>query len=239
MNSVWNNAGNSLVQPGQQQQQHPQPAGGEDPFGPGGFGGPAPFDDDPFGSFGKTPQKQPSGVAVTPENGAAILRGMIRSFLANEQLQPGEEQCLEQGCSALGSEASAVAQNMVMISQSIMTVNEIGKENSEEKPEDPMKDMMGSLNDLMKGKTQAPAPAPAAVPPPQTPSSSASSANPFGNFFSGVFGQGTNPSASTGAAPASPQNANVAMNMFNWAQGRRLQMGMGGMGGMGGGSWIQ
>mmetsp|Transcript_63919 Transcript_63919/g.140116 ORF Transcript_63919/g.140116 Transcript_63919/m.140116 type:complete len:655 (+) Transcript_63919:68-2032(+) len=240
MNSVWNNAGNSLVQPGQQQQQHPQPAGGEDPFGPGGFGGPAPFDDDPFGSFGKTPQKQPSGVAVTPENGAAILRGMIRSFLANEQLQPGEEQCLEQGCSALGSEASAVAQNMVMISQSIMTVNEIGKENSEEKPEDPMKDMMGSLNDLMKGKTQAPAPAPAAVPaavpPPQTPSSSASSANPFGNFFSGVFGQGTNPSASTGAAPASPQNANVAMNMFNWAQGRRLQMGMGGMGGMGGGS---
>lgn len=243
MNSVWNNAGNSLVQPGQQQQQHPQPAGGEDPFGPGGFGGPAPFDDDPFGSFGKTPQKQPSGVAVTPENGAAILRGMIRSFLANEQLQPGEEQCLEQGCSALGSEASAVAQNMVMISQSIMTVNEIGKENSEEKPEDPMKDMMGSLSDLMKGKTQAPAPAPAAVPaavpPPQTPSSSASSANPFGNFFSGVFGQGTNPSASTGAAPASPQNANVAMNMFNWAQGRRLQMGMaamGGMGGMGGGS---
>eukprot|EP00434_Breviolum_minutum_P045368 symbB.v1.2.040654.t1/scaffold7411.1/size11438/2 len=164
MNSVWNNAGNSLVQAGEKKPQ--QGGNSQDPFGPGGFGGgPTPFNDDPFSSFGNTPQQQkPQGMPVTPENGAAVLKGMIRSFLANEKLQPGEEECLEQGCSALGSQASAVAQNVVMIGESVMTVNKIGKDDNGKEPEDPMKAMMGGFSDMMKGGGQAPAPPPPAVP---------------------------------------------------------------------------
>lgn len=231
MNNVWNQAGSNMVQPGQQ----PQHSGNQDPFN----SGPAPFSDDPFGGIASTPAQQPQGLAVTPDNGAVILKSMIRSFLQDQQLQPGEEQCLEQGCSALGGQASAVAQNIVMIGESIMTVKQIGKETSGDSsapanPQEDMDAMMDKLSHLMDNKGGGGVSSNPLLPQAQPTSAPAASMD---DFFGGLFGKGTNPNAVPSSPPA-PQNANTAMNMFGWAQGRRLQFAMQGLGagmGMGGG----
>eukprot|EP00439_Symbiodinium_sp_Y106_P006488 s5804_g1.t1 len=220
INNVVNQAQGQMVQPGQVQQQG------------SGF---QKLSDDPFSSFGSTPKQQEAkGFALTPTNGATVLQGMIHSFLANQQLQQGERQCLIDGTGAMGSQAAAVAQNIVMIGEQVMNMQNVGQQpgipgmpgtaGQVSTPKDAAKSMMddtANMFDDMFGGGGGDSGNQGAQPAP----------NPL-NMFKGFVNQEHAP------APAPAPATNIgsvqdAMAIFGMAQGRRLQMGMG-MGGMGG-----
>jgi len=225
-------AKSKMVQPGQ--------TGGADSFTPLSND---PFGGDPFSSFGNTPKSEEAkGFALSPQNGAVVLQGMIHSFLAHKQLQKGEMQCLEQGTSAMGSQAAAVAQNIVMIGQQVMSVQNVG-DGPGDMPGMPALEDLGTkaptadqkldnANDMFdqmfgsggSGGSSSSSDQGAKAPP-----------NPF-DMFKGLVHQGSPPAAAPAAAPA-PQsgtnNVQTNMNLWTMGQGRRLQMGMMGMGGGG------
>lgn len=60
------------------------------------------------------------GPDLTAKTGSDIMQGMIRSFLANKKLDSGEEQCLEQGCGAIGSSAASVSSNVAVLANQVI-----------------------------------------------------------------------------------------------------------------------
>jgi len=89
------------------------------------------FSDNPFDNFaaltsGSSPAPPPAsnnnglgGPELNSETGSDIMQGMIKSFLANKQLDSGEEQCLEQGCGAVGSSAAQVSQQLATLAGAV------------------------------------------------------------------------------------------------------------------------
>jgi len=89
------------------------------------------FSDNPFDNFaaltsGSSPAPPPAsnnnglgGPDLNSETGSDIMQGMIKSFLANKQLESGEEQCLEQGCGAVGSSAAQVSQQLATLAGAV------------------------------------------------------------------------------------------------------------------------
>ncbi|CAE7667978.1 unnamed protein product [Symbiodinium pilosum] len=233
VNTVMNEAESKMVQPGQMPQDSGDPfeSLSDDPFG-----------GDPFSGFGATPKQQEAkGFALTPQNGATVLQGMIHSFLAHKQLQQGELQCLEQGTSAMGSQAAAVAQNIVMIGEEFLSVSNVGKKPSTpgmsaqapsrgpvkseaDKKLDEANSMFEEMFNGAMGASSGSASSQGAKPAP----------NPF-NAFKGFVNQGSNGPVPVAAPAPAPAQVTDAMNMWGLSQGRRLQMPMmGGMPGMGG-----
>jgi len=159
--------------------------------------GPGSFSDDPFASLGSpapAPNNGLGGPPLTSETGSEILQGMIKSFMANAQLQESEEQCLEQGCSAFGSQAANVGQSIAMLGQQYETMKSGGIPQVQSAP--------------------APAPTPA--------SSQADFNNMFSGMFGG--GSSSPPAPPPPAPlPPPAVSSNTAEAMFSWAQGRRLQ----------------
>lgn len=87
-----------------------------------------PFSNNVFDGFGAPSTTAPpassnaglGGPDLTAKTGSDIMQGMIRSFLANKKLELGEEQCLEQGCGAIGSSAASVSSNVAVLANQVI-----------------------------------------------------------------------------------------------------------------------
>lgn len=188
-------------------------------FGPGGGSGGS----DAFANFLDTPSGAAASKAVpmTPESGSEIMQGLIGSFLANKKLQPGEEECLKQGCSALGSSTISVTNSMQMLMKQFQAstnggVVPTGKPSSslfgqggilDKASQGAQDSLKGAQQNMAKalggGAGAGPLPAASAATPAAVPAAAVPVAP-----------------ASKPAAPADPADSE---QLFNWAAGRRMQ----------------
>eukprot|EP00930_Biecheleria_cincta_P048735 TRINITY_DN33_c0_g1_i2.p1 TRINITY_DN33_c0_g1~~TRINITY_DN33_c0_g1_i2.p1 ORF type:complete len:696 (-),score=164.18 TRINITY_DN33_c0_g1_i2:126-2156(-) len=188
----------------------------DDSFGPGGGSSNA------FANFLDAPTPGPKGMAMTPEAGSQIMQGMIGSFLANKKLQPGEVECLKQGCSALGSSTIGVTNSMQMIMKQFQASTNGGVIPTQ-KPEKSLFGQGGIFDQAT-----------------QSAQNSLNSAQQ--NVAKALGGSAAAPAATATAAPAAAATAPASApadpadseQLFNWAAGRRMQT-AGVMGAAGGG----
>ncbi|CAE8725280.1 unnamed protein product, partial [Polarella glacialis] len=122
-------------QPQQQQSSNPFAAApsatsaGASPFGD--FSAPG-FSND-MSSFGQPKSQYQTahnagfgGPAITPQTGTNIMTGIIKSFLANQKLAQGEQQCLQSGAGAMGGEVTDVSQKIVGLTEQLLAAKNQG-----------------------------------------------------------------------------------------------------------------